>query len=169
MENKISFKNSKQIGDIVLFMEPKPITEGQIIEINHEAELIKVIKKGEGPISERIKWYPSNEFPFPRREYKIINLTEFPDMSTGKNLLVAELAHVQKTFQVNDNSVTCFDTFSLSNLDTFILPMESRYANDFINNPDNNKIICHTLYYKERDFIMDNEVISASYLLPGFN
>jgi len=90
-----------------------------------------------------------------KREYKIMNLTKFED----KNFLLAELSHIEKTY---DNQYNCYTTFSLSKVDNFIIPLDNKYSIDFLQNPEENKIINFLFFFKGKINI-DDTIVDAYY------
>lgn len=162
-----SIKNKPRIGDIVLFSpDNTPSYEAQILELNNLKNNCKLIIDKDEPLVERIFEIPhdSLRLKFPRREYKVINLTEYPDSRTGQKLLLAELSHVQKTFSITENNVICSLSFSTNDIELYVLPLISILAQHLINHPEETIMICHVMYFIERDFILDGNKIKASFI-----
>jgi hypothetical protein len=125
-----------KIGDVIKSTTKK--SSGQIVEINYEKGSAKVYYENE--VSEKIEWIPLKGLNMFKREYKIMNLTEFE----SKNVLLAELSHIEKMY---DQQYNCYPTFSLSKVDNFIIPLDNSYAIDFMKNPEDNKMINFLLFF----------------------
>jgi hypothetical protein len=162
MNTLISEKENPRIGDhIVIFPKDENPYEAQILELG---ETCKLLKDKEGSLSDRIFELPYRELQNVRREYKVIGLTEFTYQSTQNSFLQAELSHVEKTFNITENKIQCFYHFSITDPELFVLPLKSEIAQQIINQPYETIIICHKMYFVEKDFITDGRNTKASFV-----
>lgn len=127
-------------------------SEGQIVEIDYEKGSAKVYYENE--VSEKAEWIPLKGLNMFKREYKIMNLTEFED----KKILLAELSHIEKMY---DQQYNCYSNFSLTKVDNFIIPLDNNYAKDFMKNPKDNKLINFMFFFKGK--INKNDKIVDAY------
>ena len=146
-----NLKIELKVGDIISSRTKK--NPGQIVEIDYEKDSAKVFYENE--ISEKTEWIPLKGLNMFKREYKIMNLTEY-DI---KNFLLAELSHIEKEY---DNQYNCYTSFSLSKVDNFIIPLDNNYAKDFIKNPTENKMINFMFFFKGKINI-NNMTVDAYY------
>jgi hypothetical protein len=165
MANSLSSKKEHpQIGDIVVsFPNDGTPYQSQIIDIDTEDNTYQLLKDEKGLLSERIFKldYKAPELDMPRREYKVINLTEFPDRRTGGKMILAELSHVKKTFIRLKDSIECFQNFSLTDPEYYVLSHSSDLAQYIIKNPEETIMICHKMYFMEKDIIINNKKTTA--------
>lgn len=166
----MSTKDKARVGDII-FCSPEDATSyyAQILEINKDDNTCTLIKDVEGTISERIFKLPCDSLylNLPKREYKVINLTEYPDHSTGKKILLAELSPIEKTFIFSAETDTIFPFFDFSidtDLELYVLPLSSEIAQFMLMYPEETLMICHKMNFIERDFIKNGEKLRASYI-----
>jgi hypothetical protein len=139
-----------KIGDIIKSTSRK--SPGQIVEIDYEKDSAKVYYENE--VSDKTEWIPLKGLNMFKREYKIMNLTEIE----SKNVLLAELSHVEKMY---DQQFNCYPTFSLSKVDNFIIPLDNNYAKDFMKNPEENKLINFMYFFKGK--INKNDTVVDAY------
>ena len=139
-----------KIGDTIKSTTKKSL--GKIVEIDYEKGSAKVYYENE--MSDKTEWIPLRGLNMFKREYKIMNLTEFG----SKNVLLAELSHIEKMY---DQQFNCYPTFSLSKVDNFIIPLDNNYAIDFMKNPEENKIINFMYFFKGK--INKNDTVVDAY------
>src|SRR5690606_25525030 len=89
-----------------------------------------------------------------KREYKIMNLTENRDTVTREMKLLAALSPREKQFHFySDNNFRVYSMFNPLEVEMFILPLNSALAQNFLNNPEETKIIS----------IKDFEIVQANF------
>lgn len=137
MKATASTKIPTRIGDLVA--STKRQKTGEIIEIDYERNTGKVFYPSES--ADNIEWICLQGLNFFKREYKIMNLTEMPGNTPNQKILLAELSPIQKTYVTTNSSYSYFTSFSLTDVEYFWIPLENKYAQDFIRNPEENKII----------------------------
>jgi hypothetical protein len=146
---KANLDTPKKIGDVITSYQSSKT--GQIVDIDLEADTALV---NFGNDIERVtEWISLKGNNYFKREYKIMNLTQHP------NFLVAEMSHIEKVF---DASYVCYTNYSLSEVDVFLIPLDHIYAQDFIKNPDENKLINFVFFFLGK-LNFDGNVIDAYY------
>lgn len=129
-------------GDIVFWF--KKGREGQIISINDNG-IYEVLMNNQEFDYDNAHSVHYDELVLMKREYKILNLTESPDSVTREMKLLAKLAPMEKLFTfLGDKSFRIHSMFKPNNVELFILPLNSILSEDFLNNPEETKLISLT-------------------------
>lgn len=160
-----SSKDKPQVGDIVLEVPANGAPyEAQILEMNQHSNTCKLLKDSEGTFSERVFEVPLDTIWNAKREYKVINLTQYPADENGGAILVAELAYVKKRFIIMGHDIRCTFSFDPTETDVFVFPFPSEIAQYLMDHPEETINLNHKMYYKERDFILNGQKMKASFI-----
>lgn len=114
--------------------------EGMILEIDETNSMIEISfhRIENGQIT---AWYPISKIKNVSRIYKIMDLVENEDINNGNMTLIADLSIVKKTFFRTSENITYYTSFSETDIDTFIMPLESDLANTMLDFPEDDILI----------------------------